>query len=400
MWREILKIALREIARTPLRSILTCLGIVIGVASVITMVTIGSGATLKVQREISKMGTNLLTIRPGQFRHGGVREEAPPFKLRDVQLLQRQVIGIRSIAPASSKTVQVVYGNKNWATICTGTHSSFLQVRNWELESGRAFDVNEEKRGEAVCLIGQTVKSQLFGHEDPIGNVIRIKSVPFRVIGVLKGKGISFGFDADDTVIVPLKTFQRRIAGNDDVNLIYLSVEEGVSIDRVKEQIREILREQRKLGPNELDNFEVRDARELLEAFSGTTRTLTLFLGAVAAVSLLVGGIGIMNIMLVSITERTREIGLRLALGATQGDIIRQFLMEAIILSTLGGLIGLGVALGASLLLCKLLLLPFVFRPEITILAFGVSFAIGVFFGFFPARKAAHLNPIEALRHE
>jgi len=400
MWPEIFKIALREIGRTPLRSILTCLGVVIGVASVITMVTIGTGATLKVQKEISKLGTNLLTIRPGQFRHGGVREEAPPFKLRDLQVIQREVQGIRSIAPASSKSVQVVFGNKNWATTCTGTNSSFLQARNWELESGRPFEVNEEKRGEAVCLIGQTVKRQLFGEEDPIGNVIRIKSVPFRVIGLLKEKGVSFGPDADDVVLIPLKTFQRRIAGNDEINLIYVSVEEGFSIDRVKEQIREILREQRKLGPNELDNFEIRDARELLEAFSGTTRTLTLFLGAVAAVSLLVGGIGIMNIMLVSVTERTREIGLRLALGATQEDIIRQFLVEAVILSTLGGFIGLGAALGVSLLLCKLLLLPFVFRLEIILLACGISFAIGVFFGLFPARKAAHLNPIEALRHE
>lgn len=400
MWQEILLSALRELRRKPLRSILTSLGVMIGVASVITMVTLGSGATVKVQRELSKLGTNLLFVRPGQFRHGGVRTEAPPFKLGDVLALKRQVGGIEAIAPASAKGVQVIYGNRNWQTTCQGSTSDFLLARDWEVEAGRAFTEQEERLGKAVCLIGATVRKELFGEEDPLGATVRIGKVPFRVIGVLKEKGASFGPDADDLVLVPLKTFQRRIAGNTDVQTIYVSVQEGYDIDALKEEIRQVLRERRQISPGETDNFEIRDPRELIQAFSQTTQTLTLFLGAVAAVSLLVGGIGIMNIMLVSVTERTREIGLRLAIGATEGDVLWQFLVEAVILSLFGGLVGVALAIGSSLVLSRIFLVPFVFRPDVLLLAVGFSMAVGVSFGYFPARKAAKLNPIEALRHE
>lgn len=400
MWTEILRSALRELRRKPLRSLLTSLGVMIGVASVITMVTLGTGATVKVKRELSKLGTNLLIVRPGQFRHGGVRMEAPAFKERDVEALKRQVPGIEIIAPASAKAVQAVYGNRNWQTTCQGATSAFLLARNWELEAGRAFTEQEERLGKAVCILGSTVRRELFKEEDPLGASIRIGKVTFRVIGVLKEKGTSFGPDADDQVLVPLKTFQRRIAGSDDIHSLYISVRKDHDVERVKEDIREVLRERRHLAPGQLDNFEIRDPRELIQAFSQTSQTLTFFLGAVAAVSLLVGGIGIMNIMLVSVTERTREIGLRLALGATERDVLSQFLMEAVILSLFGGLVGVVLALGASLVLSRWFLVPFVFRPGVLLLALGFSMAVGVFFGYFPARKAAKLNPIEALRHE
>ena len=399
MWAEILLSALRELRRKPLRSFLTSLGVMIGVASVITMVTLGTGATVKVQREISKLGKNLLIVRPGQFRHRGVREEAPSFEEKDVVALS-QIRGIKAIAPASAKGIQVIYGNKNWQTTCRGSTSAFLVARDWELASGRAFTEAEERLGKAVCLLGHTVKEKLFGGEDPLGATIRIGKVAFRVIGVLEEKGASFGPDADDLVLVPLKTFQRRISGKTDIGAIYISVQDRYSIDQVKEEVRQILRKRRRIGPNEAENFEIRDLRELIEAFSRTSQTLTSFLGAVAAVSLFVGGIGIMNIMLVSVTERTREIGLRLALGATERDVLVQFLVEAIVLSLSGGLVGIGLAMALSAILSRMFLVPLVFKPEVFLLALGFSAAVGIFFGYFPAQKAARLNPIEALRHE
>jgi len=397
---DLLNMASRAIWRKPLRSILTSLGVVIGVASVSTMLTVGSSATLKVKQDISKLGSNLLTVVPGQFRFGGVRIEAKPFKPRDVEAIAAQVSGIKEIAPASRRGVKAVFGNKNWQTTCTGSTSSFLSVRNWELEIGRSFTETEEKGGAAVCIIGSTVKERLFGQGDPIGAVLRVDKAPYKVIGVLKEKGLTFGPDSDDFILVPLKAFQRRISGSSDIGMVYVSVQEGYSSEAVREDIRRLLRERRKLAPGEPDDFEIRDLKELAETLSSTTKTLTAFLGAIAAISLVVGGIGIMNIMLVSVTERTREIGLRLALGARQKEILLQFLIEAILLSLFGGLMGLVLSLGASYFLCKAMSLPFVLKPWVLALGFGFSVAVGVLFGFIPAHRASKLNPIEALRHE
>lgn len=398
--RDVLHIAFIAIWRKPLKSILTSLGVVIGIASVATMLTVGSSATYKVRQELSKLGSNLLTIAPGQFRFGGVRIEAKPFKLKDVEAIQSQVLGIRELAPSGRKGVKVVYGNRNWQTTCIGSTSSFLRVRNWELQAGRSFTEAEKKGGATVCIIGNTVREKLFGQEAPIGAVVRIDKAPYRIIGVFKEKGVTFGPDSDDFVLVPLKTFQRKVSGSSDIGMVFVSVEEGYSFEAVKEDIRQLLRERRKLSATEPDDFEIRDLKELVETLSSTTKTLTGFLGAIAAVSLVVGGIGIMNIMLVSVTERTREIGLRLAVGARQGDILLQFLTEAVLLSLLGSLIGAVVSVFASYFLCKAMLLPFILRPWVLALGFGFSVVVGVLFGFIPAHRASRLNPIEALRHE
>ena len=401
LWNA-LQLAMREIRRNLMRSSLTSLGIVIGVAAVITMVTLGSGATESVKEQIASLGTNLLIVRPGQFRgHGGVRESAKPFKIEDANAISREISGIRGVAPTASASIQAIYGNQNWSTVVMGSTDDFMEVRDWPLEKGRRFTVGELRAGSAVCILGKTVCKELFGGQSPIGSTIRLKKLSFRVIGVLKGKGEStFGIDRDDFVLIPLRTFQRRIAGNMDVTNIFVSVQESVSIDRVKQDIEDLMRERRRISPGEPADFHVTDMREITQILSGTTKVLTSLLGAVAAVSLLVGGIGIMNIMLVSVTERTREIGTRLAIGALEREVLLQFLVEAMVLSSFGGIIGIVLALIACLWLTRVLLVPFVFNPGIVVIAFLFSTAVGIFFGYFPARKAAHLDPIEALRHE
>lgn len=402
LWNAIL-LALREMRRNVLRSSLTILGIIIGVASVITMVTLGSGATVQVATEVSSLGSNMLQVRPGQrFRGpGGTRAPAKMFEAADAEAILREVSGLAAVAPSASQSMQAIYGNENWSTTVTGSTSAFLQVRNWALESGRQFTDGEMRGGKAVCILGSTVRKELFGGQDPIGATIRLKKLSCQVVGVLESKGQSgYGTDRDDFVLIPLRAFQRRIAGDTDVSGILVSAQEGVSTEKVKSDIERLMRERRNISEGQDDDFYVRDMKEIVAALTGTTRVLTTLLGAVAAVSLLVGGIGIMNIMLVSVTERTREIGIRLAIGAMERDVLMQFLVEAVVLSSFGGLIGIVLGLTAAYVGTQVLAVPFVFNAGIVVLAFVFSGAVGVIFGYFPARKAARLDPIDALRHE
>jgi len=402
MWWTTLMLALREIRRNLLRSFLTILGIVIGVGAVITMVTLGNGATQAVSDQISSLGSNLLMIRPGQ-RLGPVRDAAgaPPFKEADAEALATQLGGIRAVAPAQSSGVTVVYGARNWGTSITGTTNDYFETNNWRLAEGRTFTDAEERAGAAVCLIGATVRRELFGNQDPLGAEVRVKQFSCQVIGLLASKGqAAMGQDQDDIVVLPLHAVQRRLTGNQNVGTLLVSMKDGVDTELLKSRITQLLRERRKLAEHDDDNFNVLDTRQIADTLSGTTKVMTMLLGAVAAVSLLVGGIGIMNIMLVSVTERTREIGVRLAIGALEREVLMQFLIESVVLSSIGGLIGVVLATGASIGLAALMQIPFLFDPGINLMSFAFSAAIGVLFGYFPARRAARLDPIEALRHE
>jgi putative ABC transport system permease protein len=395
-----LLLSLREIAPNLMRSFLTILGIVIGVAAVITMVTLGNGATQAVSDQITSLGSNLLIVRPGQ-RLGAGHGSAPSFKPADARAIADQVGTLAAVAPSVQRSITVVRQANNWTTVIGGTTNEYFTARKWQPIDGRVFTESEERAGKAVCVIGATVRRELFGRENPIGGQIRIKQFSCEVIGLLASKGqAAMGQDQDDTILMPLRTVQRRLTGTQDVNALMISVAEGASIDRAKAQIEKLLRERRRIGPNEDDNFNVMDTRQIAEALSSTTRVMTVLLGAVAAVSLLVGGIGIMNIMLVSVTERTREIGIRLAVGALEREVLLQFLIEAVVLSSLGGLVGVAIATAGSYTAASAMQVPFLFNPRINVLAFVFSAAIGVIFGFFPARRAARLDPIEALRHE
>ncbi|AFL72855.1 ABC transporter permease [Thiocystis violascens] len=399
-WNAFL-LALREIRRNVLRSVLTILGIVIGVAAVIVMVTLGDGATRQVASQIESLGSNLLMIRMGQHMGPGQGPSAPPFSVADAAAVGRDVPSIRAVSPSASQSLTAIAGNSNWSTSVTGTDNAFFTVRNWTLEAGRLFTESELNGGRAVCVIGATVRKELFGSLDPLGEKIRLKTLSCEVIGLLKSKGQSaMGSDQDDLAVMPLRTFQRRIAGNQDVTLIQVSVHDGESTERAKADLERLMRERRHILPSEQDNFSVRDMKEIATMLTGTTQMLTALLTAVAAVSLLVGGIGIMNIMLVSVTERTREIGIRLAIGALEREVLLQFLVEAVALSSLGGILGIVLAIGASIGLAGLLQVPFVFNGGIVLIAFFFSAAVGVIFGYFPARRAARLDPIEALRRE
>jgi putative ABC transport system permease protein len=397
---ETVRLASQAIVRNSLRSFLTVLGVVIGVGAVIAMVTIGNGTTAQVKSEISALGTNLLFLRPGQG-FGPRQGDAANFTLADADAISRQIGGLQAVAPTTGASANAVYGNQNWNTSITGTTDDFLVARDWPLVEGRQFLDGEERAGKAVCIIGKTVRKELFGGSDPLGEKIRLGTVSCQVIGVLEEKGqSSFGQDQDDTVLMPIRAVQRRFAGKSDVSSIYLSAEDGVDTTKVKRDVTFLMRERRHIGPNTDDDFRVNDMAEMVATLTSTTKVLTGLLAAVAAVSLLVGGIGIMNIMLVSVTERTREIGIRLAIGAEEGQVLMQFLVEAVVLSLFGGLIGVALGLGLSGAASLGLGVPFVLDPKIIALAFVFSAAVGVGFGYFPARRAAHLDPIEALRHE
>ncbi|MEZ5446014.1 MAG: ABC transporter permease [Gammaproteobacteria bacterium] len=399
LWNTLL-LALRAIRRNLMRSFLTVLGIVIGVAAVITMVTLGNGATRSVSDQISSMGSNLLMVRPGQ-RFGPGAEAAPNFKSADVDAVRNQISGAERVAPVVSTAATAVFQASNWSTVVTGSTNDYFPAGNWVLAAGRNFSEPEERAGKAVCVIGDTVREKLFGRQNPVGSEIRIKQFACEVIGLLKAKGQSaMGSDQDDTVVMPLRTVQRRLTGTQDISRLTVSVKDGASIDAVKEQLTLLLRERRNIAENEDDDFRVMDTRQIAETLTSTTKILTMLLGAVAAVSLLVGGIGIMNIMLVSVTERTREIGIRLAIGALEREVLLQFLIEAVVLSSLGGLIGIAIATAASIFLAGVMNVPYMFDAGINLLSFLFSAAIGVIFGYFPARRAAGLNPIDALRHE
>ena len=401
LWNTLV-LALRSIQRNLLRSFLTVLGIVIGVSAVITMVTLGRGATQAVQTQIASLGTNLLMIRPGQrMGPGGGGATAPPFKDSDADLIASQISGIAAVAPEARAAVTLVAGGQNWSSSVVGSTNAWLQTGNWTLAAGRPFTDSELRAGAAVCIIGTTIQRQLYGGADPVGQSLRVKQMPCQIIGLFKPKGQgSFGNDQDEVVLMPLKTLQRRVTGNTNVNTLLVSMDPASDPARIKSGLAELLREMRKLSGGDDDNFNVLDTQQLADTLSGTTRVMTMLLGAVAAVSMLVGGIGVMNIMLVSVTERTREIGLRLAIGALEREVLLQFLIEAVVLASLGGLIGVLLATGASVLLAQLMKVPYVFQPGINLLSFVFAAGIGVLFGYFPARRAARMDPIEALRHE
>ncbi len=402
MFWSTLLLALRAIRRNLMRSFLTTLGIVIGVGAVVTMVTVGNGATKAVRAQIESLGSNLLQVRPGQrLGPGQASAGAPPFRVADAAAIATQLGGIAAVAPEVRSAVTVVADGRNWSTTVTGTTNDYFTTGNWTLADGRTFEPTDLLAGASVCVIGATVRREVFGSADALGRSLRVRNFTCEVIGVLASKGqAAMGLDQDDTVVMPVVTAQRRLTGSTRVNTLLVSLQPGADAEHVKASLAQLLRERRKLGPGDDDNFNVLDTQQLAETLSGTTALLTSLLGAVAAVSLLVGGIGIMNIMLVSVTERTREIGLRLAIGALEREVLAQFLIEAVVLAALGGLVGLLLATGASIGLAALLRVPYEFQPGINLLAFVFSAAIGVVFGYVPARRAARLDPIEALRHE
>lgn len=398
---NILLLSLREIRRNVMRSILTTLGIVIGVAAVIVVVTLGAGTKAQVQTEISKLGSTMLTVFPGQRRMGGAAQSAPPFELEDVLALRREASMISSVAPMSLQRQVVVYGNENRRSQVVGTDHKFVDVRSWGLAAGRLFTPAEEQAGKSVCIIGETIRTELFKGEPFLGANLRVGSATCEVIGLLEPKGqVMFSGDQDDVVVLPIKYYQRRIAGNTRVDQIYVAALDDDLVQAAQSEIEVIMRERRPAQPGAEDLFSVRGVQEMSTAFESSTAVMTGFLSAIAAISLLVGGIGIMNIMLVSVTERTREIGIRMAIGAREKEVLLQFLVEAAMLAGFGGLVGIILGLSGAMALAPLLNVPFIVQPDMMVLAFVFSALVGVVFGYMPARRAARLDPIEALRHE
>jgi putative ABC transport system permease protein len=402
MFFTTVQLALRSIARHKLRSFLTTLGIIIGVAAVVTMVTLGKATTAAVQASIASLGTNILQVRPGQgFGRGGGGPRPPDFKPGDVTAIRQQVAGVTAVAAQAQSAGTAIYGGANWSTTINGTGNDYFQVQPWPLAAGRTFTRQEEQAGKSVCMLGNTVKTNLYRESDPIGTRMRIAGISCDVIGVLTTRGqAGFGGDQDDVVLMPLKTVQRRLTGNRDVRLMLVGVDQAYSTTQVQATLTGLLKERRGITPGKDDDFFVFDTKQINDTVATTTGLLTGIVTAVASISLIVGGIGIMNIMLVSVTERTREIGIRLAIGAVAREVLMQFLIEAIALSCLGGLIGLVVAQAVIALLVPVLKVTWLFDLQINIIAFAISALIGVVFGFFPARRAASLNPIDALRHE
>jgi putative ABC transport system permease protein len=396
-----LSLALRSIARHKLRSFLTILGVIIGVAAVVTMVTLGKATTAAVQQNISALGSNVLQVRPGQgFGRGGGGPQPPAFKMEDVDAVARQVAGVTAVAPQTSSGATAIYEGANWTTQINGTTSAFLTVQPWPLTGGRYWSAAEEEAGKAVCLIGNTVRQNLFRGTEATGKRMRIGAISCDVIGTLSTRGQGGFGDQDDVVVMPIKAVQRRFTGSRDIRLMLVGIDPSFSSTAIQAAISDVLRERRRIQPGREDDFNIFDTAQIRDTLSSTTTLLTRIVAAVAAISLVVGGIGIMNIMLVSVTERTREIGIRLAIGAVAREVLLQFLVEAVALSCLGGLIGLAVAQGVILLLTPLMQVPWTFDPFINMVAFAISAVIGVVFGYFPARRAAGLNPIDALRHE
>jgi putative ABC transport system permease protein len=394
-------VAFQEIRRHVLRSFLTVLGIVIGVWSVVTMVTLGNATTIAVSESISSLGSNTLTLMPGRgFGRGGGSLAPPPFHFTDVNAILTQVSGVTHAVPEVTVSKTVIMNAENWQTTVTGTTGAYLDVQQWKLADGRRFTPEEEEGGKSVCLLGDTVRSKLSNGVSPVGEVMRVGNSSCTIIGTLSPKGQGFGSNPDDSVLMPVRAVQRNMAGSQDINQVVVSYDPKFDVAGVKSDLTALMRQRRLLAPGTENNFNIFDARQIADTVSGTTRLMTALLAAVGAVSLVVGGIGIMNIMLVSVTERTREIGTRLAVGAVSGDVLLQFLVEAVVLSSLGGLVGLVLANLTTLLVSPVLGVKFTVYPMINILAVALSAAIGVGFGYVPARRAAALRPIEALRYE
>ncbi|NYT41114.1 ABC transporter permease [Sphingomonas sp. R-74633] len=395
-------LAIRSILRHKLRSILTALGIIIGVAAVVTMVTLGKATTAAVQQQISALGTNILQIRPGQgFGRGGGGPRPPDFKEDDVTAIRRQITGVTAVAPQAQSTATVIYNGANWSTTINGTTNDYFKVQPWPLVEGRYWNNTEEQAGKAVCIIGNTIRTNLFHGGAAVGDRIRVNGVSCDVIGIVSTRGqAGFGGDQDDVIIMPIKQVQRRFTGTRDIRLMLVGTDPDYDSAQVQASITDLLRQRRNITGGKDDDFNIFDTAQISATLTGTTTLLTQIVAAVAGISLVVGGIGIMNIMLVSVTERTREIGIRLAIGAVAAEVLMQFLVEAVVLSMLGGVIGLLLAQMAVALMSWLGSLPFLFDIQINVIAFAISAIIGVVFGYFPARRAASLNPIDALRHE
>jgi len=404
---EILHVSLRSLRANKMRSALTTLGIVIGVAAVVAMFAIGTGANQSVTAQITSMGSNLLVVRSGSMTTGGARMgwgSSPTLTFADAEAIAEECPAVGKAAPTTAGGVQVVYGNSNWSTRAEGTTPPMLDIRNWTIASGRSFNDSEVRSSAKVCLLGQTIVTNLFGEEDPVGKIVRVKRIPMTVVGVLGRKGTNaMGSDQDDTLIIPITTAQKRVFGSrfqGKVSSILVQAVDGNSISAAIDQVDGLLTERHRIRLDEEKDFTVMNLAEIMEAAAASTRTLSFLLAAVASISLLVGGIGIMNIMLVSVTERTREIGIRMAVGARTPDILLQFLAEAVILSVLGGLTGIALGALVSFAIGHFAGWPTVISPLSIGLAFGFSALVGIFFGYYPASKAADLDPIEALRYE
>ncbi|MCA9653750.1 MAG: ABC transporter permease [Myxococcales bacterium] len=396
-------LAVAALLRAKMRSLLTTLGVVIGVAAVIIMQSMGTGATALVTGELSGLGSNMLMMIPGSAHGmGGPNRSAPLFTPADLEAIHRECPAVRYAASSNGRSARVVVGERNRSTNLLGTTAEYFDIRQWGTELGRTLSDDDQRQAAKVCVIGETIRNELFGAGvDPVGAEMRVHETSCRVIGVLEAKGAStFGQDQDDLVLMPASTFARRIMGDDKIGVVMLSAVSEDRIDEAKAQVESLMRQRRRILEGEEDDFTVRDMRELIALMGTVTGVLTSLLAGVAAVSLLVGGIGIMNIMLVSVTERTREIGIRLAVGARARDILAQFLVEAVVLSLLGGILGLLIGAGGSYAASRMLGIPFTLPPMAALLAVIVSVVVGVVFGVFPARKAAHLHPIEALRFE
>ncbi|PYK37249.1 MAG: multidrug ABC transporter substrate-binding protein [Verrucomicrobia bacterium] len=399
-----LNIAFRALRRNKLRSVLTALGIIIGVAAVIAMVGIGNGAKAQVEAQIASLGQNVILIFSGSTTSSGIRTGwggAGTLKIEDAEAIRREVPGVTAVSEEVASTTQVAAGNQNWFTRIYGESADYFDLRQWPLADGAPFTPQDVRSANKVCVVGHTTATQIYGNDDPVGQILRIKNVPFTITGVLTPRGLSTqGVDQDDVVVMPYTSAMKRVVGGTTLRNINVQVGDAHQIDAAQQQIVSLLRQRHNIRPGRDDDFTVRNQQEIAEAATATSRVMTLLLGAIAGVSLVVGGIGIMNIMLVSVTERTREIGVRLAVGAHGRDILTQFLIEAVSLSSIGGLIGIIFGVGASKLLSIYAHWPTLISIGSIALSFFVSAGVGVFFGFYPAREAARLDPIEALRYE